>query len=52
MGRASVAYLYEARELEEGGPYMVAMCQGAKVTVFVDRLPQWARTVLGEEEPD
>ncbi|WP_324890165.1 AAA family ATPase [Polaromonas sp.] len=49
---ASVAYLYEARELEEGGPYMVAMCQGPKVTVFVDRLPQWTKTVLGEEEPD
>jgi predicted ABC-type ATPase len=52
VGLASVAYLYEGRELEEGGPYMVAMCQGAKVTVFVDRLPQWARTVLGEEAPD
>ncbi len=52
VGLASVAYLYEGRELEEGGPYMVAMCQGAKVTVFVDRLPQWARTVLGEDDPD
>lgn len=52
VGLASVAYLYEAREFEEGGPYMVAMCQGAKVTVFVDDLPRWARMVLGEEGPD
>ena len=47
---ATVAYLYEARELEDGGPYMLAMCQGEKVTAFVDHLPQWARTMLGESE--
>ena len=52
MGLVSVAYLYDGRELDEGGPYMVAMCQGQQVTTFVDHLPQWARTVLGEDEPD
>ena len=25
---ATVAYLYEARDLEDGGPFMVAMCEG------------------------
>lgn len=51
VGLASVAYLYEGRELDQGGPFMVAMCQGSKVTTFVDQLPQWARTVLGDDEP-
>jgi predicted ABC-type ATPase len=52
VGRVSVAYLYDGRELDEGGPYMVALCQGQKLTTFVDQLPQWARTVLGENRPD
>lgn len=52
VGLVSAAYLYDGRELDEGGPYMVAMCQGRKVTTFVDHLPQWARTVLGEDAPD
>jgi predicted ABC-type ATPase len=47
---ATVAYLYEARDLEDGGPFMVAMCEGAKVTTFGDHLPRWAQIVLGEEE--
>ena len=46
VGLATVAYLYEARELEEGGPQLVAMCHGEKVTAFVEPLPQWARQVL------
>ena len=46
VGLATVAYLYEAREMEEGGPHMVAMCHGGKVTAFVEPLPQWARQVL------
>jgi len=50
VGLVSVAYLYDGRDLDEGGPYMVAMCQGRKVTTFVDHLPQWARTVLNEDE--
>lgn len=46
----TVAYLYEGRDLEDGGPFMVAMCEGAKVTIFADHLPCWAQTVLGIEE--
>ncbi len=47
VGRATVAYLYESRELDEGGPQMVAICNGEKVTAFVEPLPQWAQQVLG-----
>ena len=46
VGLATVAYLYESRELDEGGPQMVAICNGEKVTAFVEPLPQWARRVL------
>ena len=46
VGLATVAYLYEAREIEEGGPQMVAMRHGEEVTAFVEPLPQWARQVL------
>lgn len=48
----TVAYLYEGRDLEDGGPFMVAMCEGAKVTIFADHLPRWAVMVLGVEEAD
>ena len=47
---ATVAYLYEARDLEDGGPFMVAMCEGARVTTFSDHLPRWTQTLLGMEE--
>lgn len=50
VGLATVAYLYEARDLEDGGPFMVAMCEGVKVTTFADHLPRWTQTVLGVEE--
>ena len=46
-GLATVAYLYEARELEGGGPQLVAMRQGEKVTAFAKPLPPWAQGVLG-----
>ena len=44
---ATVAYLYEARELEDGAPYLLAMRQGMEQTVFVKPLPRWAAQVLG-----
>lgn len=47
---ATVAYLYEGRDLEDGGPFMVAMCEGARLTTFADHLPRWAKTVLSVEE--
>jgi predicted ABC-type ATPase len=46
-GLATVAYLYESRELDEGGPYMVAMRNGENVTAFTEPLPRWAQQVLG-----
>lgn len=49
---ATVAYLYEGRDMEDGGPFMVAMCEGAKVTTFADHLPHWAQKVLGVDETD
>jgi predicted ABC-type ATPase len=49
---ATVAYLYEARDMEDGGPLMVAMCEGDKVSLFADHLPRWTQTVLGMEEVD
>ena len=45
-GLATVAYLYEARDVEDGGPQLVAMCHAKKVTAFVDPLPQWVQGVL------
>ena len=42
---ATVAYLYEARELEDGGPTMVAMCNGQRFTAFVDPLPGWVQGI-------
>lgn len=52
VSQATVAYLYEARDMEDGGPFMVAMCEGAKVSTFADHLPRWTQTVLGMEEID
>lgn len=49
---ATVAYLYEAREQSDGGPYMVAMRHGKKETAFVKPLPAWARQILGEPVPE
>ena len=44
---ATVAYLYESREIEAGGLQLVAMCQGEKVTGFVEGVPGWVKRVLG-----
>jgi predicted ABC-type ATPase len=43
---ATVAYLYESREIEAGGHQLVAMCQGEKVTEFVEGVPGWVGKVL------
>ena len=43
---ATVAYLYESREIESGGPHMVAMCHGGQITVFIEPLPKWVQYVL------
>ena len=44
---ATVAYLYESREIEAGGHQLVAMCQGEKVTGFVEGVPGWVGKILG-----
>lgn len=44
--RASVAYLYEARETSDGGPQLVAICEGHQTTRVVDAVPRWAEQVL------
>ena len=43
---ATVAYLYESREIPAGGPQLVAICQREQVTRFVEPLPQWAERML------
>ncbi len=48
---ASVAYLYESREVEDGGHQLVALCEGEQVTPFVNPLPRWAQQVLGTTPP-
>lgn len=44
---ATVAYLYESREVEAGGHQLVAICEGERVTTFIEPLPQWTQRVLG-----
>jgi predicted ABC-type ATPase len=44
---ATKAYLFEARETEEGGPQMVAIHADGQTQVVVEPLPQWAQRVLG-----
>jgi predicted ABC-type ATPase len=44
---ATVAYLYESREIEAGGHQLVAMCEREKVTGFVETMPLWAQKILG-----
>ena len=44
---ATVAYLYESREIEAGGHQLVAMCQEEKVTEFVEGTAHWVGKILG-----
>ena len=44
---ATVAYLYESREIEAGGHQLVAMCQGKEVAAFVEWVPPRVGKVLG-----
>lgn len=45
--RVSVAYLFEARDVDAGGPQLIALCEGTRMTRLVDPLPTWAEQVLG-----
>ena len=44
---ATVAYLYESREIEAGGHQLVAMCEREKVTGLVETMPLWVKKILG-----
>ena len=43
---ADVAYLFDASEIEDGGPWLVAICAEGQVVQRFEPLPQWAHTVL------
>lgn len=44
---ATAAYLFDAKESEQGGPVLVAVCQGENVNALSHPLPQWTQRVLG-----
>jgi predicted ABC-type ATPase len=44
---ASASYLFDAQDADQGGPVLVAVCEGEKVNVLSHSLPQWAQRVLG-----
>lgn len=43
---ATAAYMFDAREAEQGGPVLVAVCEGAQVNTLQKTLPQWVQRVL------
>ncbi|MFE8646648.1 hypothetical protein ACFX58_16330 [Sphingomonas sp. NCPPB 2930] len=43
---ADTAYLYDARDVADGGPHLVAVRTSAGATLVDAPLPPWARTVL------
>jgi hypothetical protein len=46
--RADVAYLYDAADVEAGGPCLIAVRSGAGVVIEpAGPLPAWARNMLG-----
>ncbi len=44
---ATTAYLFEAREIEDGGPQLVAVYQNGQTQRVVESLPQWVQRVIG-----
>ena len=45
---ADAAYLYDARELEDGGHVLVALCEDGRLAhTLCNPLPRWAQQVLG-----
>lgn len=45
---ADVAYLYDATEVAEGGPRLVAIRTASATTSLTDAMPAWAQSMLGE----
>ena len=47
---ADVAYLYDARELEDGGPCLAAVCEDGRLTHTLSQpLPRWVQHMLDGE---
>ena len=46
LRQADVAYLYDAQEVSEGGPRLVALRTPAGTTVLANPLPPWAQCML------
>ena len=44
---ADVSYLYDAMEVTEGGPRLVAIRTATATTALVDAMPGWVQRVLG-----
>lgn len=44
---ADVAYLYDAMEVTEGGPRLVAIRTATATTALVDAMPDWVQRMLG-----
>lgn len=44
---ADVAYLYDAAEVTQGGPRLVAVRTALTTTALVDSMPAWAQRLLG-----
>jgi len=44
---ADVAYLYDAAEVTQGGPRLVAVRTALATTALVDSMPAWAQRLLG-----
>lgn len=44
---ADAAYLYDAMDVTEGGPRLVAVRTASATTTLAARLPAWAQRVLG-----
>ena len=44
---ADVSYLYDAMEVAEGGPRLVAIRTATATTVLLDAMPGWVQRVLG-----
>jgi predicted ABC-type ATPase len=44
---ATTAYLFEAREIEDGGPQLVAVHENGQTQAVVEPLPQWVQRVVG-----
>jgi predicted ABC-type ATPase len=47
---ADVAYLYDARDVEDGGPRLVAVHAGGRTTWVDPPAPAWARTMLPDAD--